>query len=108
MLLNSSAYFVLWILHLLFVKNNCQRSDLHQINSTATLIDSKLYFVYVVSTNDSSGSPSNGDGGAGMKVHGDPAGPATGVYPREVDIKGNFTYLDVSIRFNTQNLSWHD
>jgi N-acetylneuraminic acid mutarotase len=80
MLVNSLTYFVLWILLLLLVEINCQMDPPLRFDHTATLIDGKLYIL--------SGKT---------------------IWTEESAVVGKgFYYLDVSVKFDTQNLLWQD
>ncbi|CAG8481051.1 1508_t:CDS:2 [Funneliformis caledonium] len=78
---NSPLYVMLCLLIQLLVKINCQAESFRpsqRKSHTATLIDNVLYILGGINDDD------------------------------DVDIGKEFFYLDVSIHFNTQNLSWNN
>jgi N-acetylneuraminic acid mutarotase len=79
MLKNFLTYFVLILLQL-SVEINCQMNPPRRYDHTATLVDGKLYILGGISADKE---------------------------PFEIIGKG-FFYLDFSVEFNTQNLSWQD
>ncbi|RIA89465.1 hypothetical protein C1645_738603 [Glomus cerebriforme] len=85
MVQNSLTSIILWILFQLLIEVNCQMTPFNpkqRFIHTATLINNKLYI---------SGGRNDNDVNAGKFI-----------------VNKEFFYLDVSVAFNTQNLSWVD
>ncbi|RIA88308.1 hypothetical protein C1645_739506 [Glomus cerebriforme] len=85
MLQKSLTCIILWILFQLLIEVNCQMTPFNpkqRYIHTATLINNKLYI---------SGGTNDNDAKAGIFI-----------------VNKEFFYLDVSVAFNTQNLSWVD
>src|SRR4051812_41581282 len=79
MLQKTLIYIAFWLLFQLFVEINCQMTSFERRRlHTATFIDNKLYI--------SSGRSLDG---------------------KDIPVK-DFFYLDVSVTFNTQKLSWQN
>ncbi len=83
---NSSKYVVLWFLIQLLIEINCQMTPFKPLQRelhTATLIDDKLYILGGIRDVD-------------------------GIDDIDTIAGNQFFYLDASVSFNTQELSWND